>query len=469
MNWIRRILHMTRCLLLLFFAFISQHAFSGRIEIAEWLPWKFIDKNFIPKTLDLTFSQNNLAFEAGEFRPQISFDVNVEGEGRELIFSENGISVSHLVSSTIFIRKLSIDQVIVRMVNGNVFRVHIKADCSPFSIHVNKMQTDARLIYREEGNIWVPELVGFDLTIPQWNLENIQCHGIGGVADEIRTQLIKALSQPSLFRDLLREAIAEKLSEYFYSSWDTLLASTGDDLQISGMGHPSAKGILIYAHLKGSKNIPLSTPDESLLSDQVPQLVLSTGGFETLLKDKINEMIPKNYNLQNIRAFSGLMSSRFTQYFVWPDLARFPKRTPFYFSTIPEQSQLILKPSSGNNYQAYFNTNASLTTRMGGSAIEYLQLGLGMQTSLNVSVTEGQLKLKTAAANLTLAWSYGLLYQIIFRPKGKIATDIMLESMNSLFAHQSTSQDLPTINIDNKEFRLQNWEQNHEIITMDWL
>lgn len=469
MNWIRRILHMTRCLLLLLCVFISQHAFSGQIEIAQWLPWKFIDRNFIPKTLDLTFSRNDLTFEAGEMRPRISFDVGIEGERRDVVFSDDGISASHVLRSRIFISKLSIDQTIVRVVNGNVFRVHIKAECDPFSIHVNEIQTRAQLQYKEEGNIWVPELSGFDLRIPVWDLENIQCQGIGGVGNEVRTQLVGALSHPAMFRDLLKEVIAEKLSSYFYSSWDSLLASTGSDIEVSGMGHPSARGILIYAHINGSKNISLDNPDETLLSDEIPQLIFSEKGFGTLLKDKINDMIPKNYNLQNIRAFSKLMSSRFLQYFVWPDLSRFPSRTPFYFSTLPERSQLILKPASGNNYEASFNTTASLTTMIGSSAIEYLQLGLGMNTSLNVSVSDGQLKLKTAAAELSLAWSYGLLYQMIFRPKNRIATEVMLESVKSLFGHQSTSYELPGIKIDNKEFKLQNWKQTDEIITMDWL
>ncbi|MFP5386324.1 MAG: hypothetical protein ACLGHN_09620 [Bacteriovoracia bacterium] len=460
---------MTRCLFLLLCVSFSLPSFSGQIEIAQWLPWKFISNNFIPKTLDHSFSQNNLSFEAGEFRPQISFDVNIHSEGKDIIFTEEGIEASHLLTSTIFVRQLTIDQVIVRVVNGNVFRVHITAACTPFAIHVNEMQTEAQLLYKEDGNIWVPQLAAFDLQIPEWELGNIQCSGIGGVGNEIREQLISVLSHPAMFRNLLKEVMADQLNQYFYSSWDSLIASTGNDLVISGMGHPTAKGVTIYAHLQGSKNISLKTPDESLLSTEVPQLVFSQEGFETLLKDKINETIPKNHNLQNVRAFSKLMSSRFMQYFVWPDLARFPTRTPFYFSTIPEQSQLILRPASGNSYQAYFNTNASLTTIMGGSIIEYLQLGLGMQTNLNVKVSDGQLRLKTASANLTLAWSYGLLYQMIFRPKGQIATDIMLESMNSLFSNQSASHELPSIKIENKVFRLQNWKQNREIITMDWL
>jgi hypothetical protein len=153
---------------------------------------------------------------------------------------------------------------------------------------------------------------------------------------------------------------------------------------------------------------------------------------------------------------------------VWPDLRRFSSGTPFYFSTIPAQSQLELQGSAGN-YQTYFNTNAVLQTVMGGSPIDYLQMGLGVQTTLNVQVNQGELLLQTGSAKLSMAWSFGLLYQMLFKPVNRIATDVMISSMNSMFSNQKSSYKLPAITIENKELKLQNWKQNKDVITMDWL
>lgn len=460
---------MTRSLLILMCALFSAPSFSAQIEIAQWLPWKFVEEKFIPKNLNLSFFETNLELNAGELKPFLDFDATVSGDMSDFGISEEGIVADHRLSSIIRIRRLGIDQYIVREVNGNVLRIHVKADCTPFNINMNEVRTSARLLFKEVGNIYVPDLQNFSMRIPGWNLGNIQCSGIGGLGDEIEQQIRQVLSDPAVFEGLLKEIISEKITEYFYSSWDMVLDSTGNDLSIAGMGKPSSKGLLIYAHLQGSREVIIPEPDESILSESTPQLIFSKEGFETLMKDQINAMIPKNYNLQEIEAFRKLISSRFLLYFVWPDLRRFSSNSPFYFSTIPDQSQLTLSQITGSSYQTYFNTNAVITTLMGGSQIDYLQLGLGVETSLEVAVQNGELLLQTGSAKLTMAWSYALLYQMLFRPVNRIATDVMLKSMNSLFSNQKSTFTLPSIRVDDHEYKLQNWKQQNDIITMDWL
>lgn len=459
---------MTRSLLILMCALFSTPSFSAQIEIAQWLPWKFVENKFVPKTLALSFSADNMELNAGELKPFFDYEATVSGDLTQFVIDQDGMSAGHRLSSSIRIKRLGIDQYIVREVSGNVIRIHIKADCTPFQIQMNELRTVADLTFKEEGKIWVPDLENFSMKIPNWNLGEIQCSGIGGLGEEIQKQIKAALSGPAVFEGLLKEMISEKLAHYFYSSWDSVLASTGNDLTITGMGKPSAKGLLVYANLSGSRDVTIPRPDESLLSDNNPQLIFSREGFETLMKDRVNAMIPKNYNLQQVDGFAKLMKSRFLQLFVWPDLRRFSSSTPFLFSTLPDQSQLVLEPN-GNSYKTYFNTNAVLRTVMGGSDIDYLQLGLGVQTSLNVQVQDGELILKTGSAKLSMSWAYGLLYSMLFRPVNRIATDVMISSMNSMFSNQTNSFTLPTIRVDDEDYKLQNWKQHNDIITMDWL
>lgn len=459
---------MTRSLLILMCALFSTPSFSAQIEIAQWLPWKFVEDKFVPKTLALSFSVDNMELSAGELKPVFDYEATVSGDLTQFSIDQDGMSAGHRLASSIRIKRLGIDQFIVREINGNVIRIHIKADCTPFQIQMNELRTEADLSFREEGKIWVPDLKHFSMKIPSWNLGEIQCSGIGGLGEEIQKQIKAALSGPAVFEALLKEMISEKVALYFYSSWDSVLASTGNDLTITGMGKPSAKGLLVYANLLGSRDVIIPRPDESLLSDTNPQLVFSKEGFETLMKDRINVMIPKNFNLQKVDGFSKLMNSRFLQLFVWPDLRRFSSNTPFLFSTLPDQSQLSLIPT-GSGYQTYFNTNAVLRTVMGGSEIDYLQLGLGVQTTLQVQVQDGELILKTGSAKLTMSWAYGLLYSMLFRPVNRIATDVMTSSMNPMFCNQKNSFTLPTITVDDEDYKLQNWKQQNDIITMDWL
>lgn len=163
------------------------------------------------------------------------------------------------------------------------------------------------------------------------------------------------------------------------------------------------------------------------------------------------------------------MSSRTKQFFVWPDLMRFPKNNPFYFSSLPQQSQLSMVKTGDGVYQTWFNSNAVVSTIMGGAPIDYLQLGIGLETDLKVSVIDGNLHLRTGRGRITMAWAYGLIYSMIFNPNRRIAHDILMSAMNGMLNDLSAVQELPVIKVDDLELKLQNFKETNNIITMDWL
>lgn len=467
---------MTRCLnaLALSIALFPFTTSAGTIEVAQWIPWEFAAKEIFNQPLSIAVQESELEMNFSELTPRLmGVNIKVKGELKNLSFSSSGISADQTFSAEISVNKIRIDQLITRDFNGNQIQIHLKADCSPLTISVPVINSAVESTFVKEAARWQPELSALSLSIPDnsWNLSSFTCSGIGGVGEEIAATITSALKNPQSFAPMIKEMIGSEMGKVISEGWMTLLQSTGSELTITGMEKPSDKGFLVYASLdiKNNRNVSLPKPDDSKLSATNPQLVFSSAGFEALLEDKFMQMAPQKFNLQTVPAFSSLMKSRTKQYFAWPDLRRFPSDTPFLLSTFTHQSQLRLKPAANGKWHANLNANGVLETLIGGSPIDYIQFGIGVATEMSIKVVDGKLLMASGVSQLELAWSYGFLYQLIYRPNTRIAIDIFKSSLNQFFTNQKVEETLPSLNFQNHDWKLQNWKQQNDIITMDWL
>lgn len=464
---------MTRCLVLSFFLLNAINCRAGSIQFAQWIPWNFVINNFINQSLTQTFQKDNFVLQAGEFRPEISLSASMTGTLSELDFKESGIFAKYEMHTVIQVQRLYIDQIISRELNGNIFQVHIKSQCTPFQIVVKEYTTDAKLVFKSFEDYWVPDLNSINLNIPDnpWEITPFSCSGIGGLGEEIKKQINAVMRNPDSLESVLTSFLAGEISNVFNEAWSSLKSGTGNSFTITSVERPDDKGFMVYAEMLIDKPEYLkisSFPRE--LSNERPQFILSSEGFSALLEERINKLIPQGFNLQNISAFSSLMKSRSKQYFAWPDLRRFQQTTPFYFFTDTQQTRMVLKETAKGNYEAFYNTNGKLLTVIGTSEIDYIVFGVGLKTTLKVELKDGILTLATGnSSNLALAWNYGAIYQIIYRPKNRIAVDILKRSIVEIFNNQKHEEILPSIKIKGHDLKLNNWKQFNGIITMDWL
>lgn len=467
---------MTRCLHALLFSivFFPFSTSAGTIEVAQWIPWEFVSKEIYKQQLAIAIQESELQMNFAELTPKLQgVKIDIKGELKNLTFNSSGISSSQAFSADIHVDRIIIDQFIIREFNGNQIRIHLKAECEPLSITIPVLNTSANTEFVQEVSRWQPELTDVGINIPDnsWNVSAVSCSGIGGVGEEIASTLNNALKDPAAFAPMIKTMVSTELRKVFKEGWESLLLATGSDLTVTSMSKPGDGGFLVYADLtiKNNKKVILGKPDESLLSSKTPQLVFSAQGFEALLEDKFMDMAPQKFNLQQVAAFAGLMKSRTKQFFAWPDLRRFPTNTPFLLSTHTHQSQLRLHAKPNGKWQANLNANGVLETVIGGSNIDYINFGIGVATEMTINVADGKLQLASGASQLELAWNYGFLYQLIYRPNPRIALDIFKSSLNQFFTNQKVEEILPVLNFQNHEWKLQNWKQQNDIITMDWL
>lgn len=467
---------MTRChgILALSLCTFLNVTHAGTIQVGQWIPWNFISQEFNAVPLNVQVREPVMNLNIGEFTPVLkNLDISISGESFLERISADGIRSSQNLSADISIGGLIIDQVIKREINGNELSVHIKASCRPFSILVKKIDARTRFNFTEDQNYWRPELsqLDFDLASDDWSVGSVQCEGIGGLGDEIATEIKGALSNPQIFKEMIKNLLAEQMRFRIQGLWGDLISDTSRELTVTGIKQPSARGVIILAQMttKRASFINLPYIQEDKLSTVHPQFLMSVRGFESILEDKVKDLAPQNYNLQEVSGFKKLMKSRIKQLFAWPDLRRFSSSHPFWLSTYLDQFQLRLFPKANNEWTANLQTNGVINTEIGTSPIDYILLGLGISTEFKIEVVDGKLTFSNGAAEMNMYWDYGIIYQLIYRPNRYIGVKLLKSAIKPFFSHQTITQDLPMIEWNNRKLKLQNWHLDEELISMDWL
>lgn len=463
---------MTRCLTLILLIY-SHTCLSGTIEVAQWIPWAFLKNQFLSSTSKYELNQIYQQIEVNGFKPNIIYNVKLEGEIPELEFEPEGIRSIIKARSVIQIQRISIDQIIERNIAGNIFRLHIKAECGPFEVKFNNLEVKNRIRYRSNGTYWVPEIDESNIVneSSQIDVTQFSCSGIDRIGEELITQLRAELSDLNKYSIFINELINEYLSSESEKIIKKIESLTEDQIEITHIAEPDQKGLIVYGFIKtiGMKKVILKNIDHKSLSDNSPQLLMSKEGFESLIEENIKKMIPTNYNLQLFKPFSDLMASRIKQFFVWPDLRRFPKNNPFLFKQNDDTLNFSMqKTSTKNLYDSWFYGLGSINTTIGGSDIEYLQLYLNLKSQLFINIDNGVLTINSKSSAVELKWAYGLLYQMIYKPDNRIASQLIADAMGTFLSNKSYQVNLPSIKIDALVFRISKWKEENDLITMDW-
>lgn len=449
---------------------LSPHIQAGKIHLAQWVPWNFLLKEVRELPVSIEATESNLQLNAGELQPKLDMaHFSLNGIQKELVISSDGIYSGHEMNAQINISRLAIDQLVTREFNGNVIQVRLKAECSPISITIQNFTAETIFQFRESERGWLPYFTDSGLVIPSggWRISSFTCSGIGGLAEEIRTSINKTLQNPAIFRDLMNNWISSRISSLLTQSWEKY--SSHPEIEISSIGKPSAEGVVIFGTLRLETNAEILLPSltQLHLSADHPQFIISKAGLEKIIESQFLKYAPEHFNLQEIAAFHDLMSSRVKQYFAWPDLRRFRSDTPFLLSTYKDQARLRLT-RRGNNWQANVEANGVIRTLIGYSPIDYILFGMGISTPVSIGLNHGLLEITNQEVNLSLAWNYGLLYQLIYRPDNRIAIDILKTSLKKFFSNQRIQHKLPSLHLKDRELRLTNWQEQNEFITMDW-
>ncbi len=458
------------------FAFIlfTQPLHAGVLKLGQWIPWSVMQSSVVNDLTEIDESgvEENLSLSSRGLTPSIKkISWHLKSTLQDVAVNSSGLSGrTENLAFEVLLEGIAIDQVVVLEQGGNEIRVRVRSTCTPVQLIVQNVSLAvAASLVQSDLNL-LPKLKELSISIPAQSisLSAFSCNGIEGLGKLMTAKVKSFLSTPDVLSELVTPWAQESLVSLWSESFMKLNQNLQGQLEISAMENHE-KGIMIYADypLLSDRNVELPAITDSVLSSVKPQLIMSRNGFNALLSDQLLALVPNSTNLQTIDEFSSLMKSRFKQFLVWPDLRRFSSNSPFLLSLDKSRYELVTNSQTAN-WLGLLKINGVLQASMGGSPIDYLNFGLSLSTTFIVQVKNSAIVFKTGQASLNMAYSFGALYQMIFRPDQRIAADIFKNAIGGFFSKKEVKAELPELKVGNRAWKLQNFRTQDTLITMDW-
>lgn len=463
---------MTRSLCVPFLcALFSLPVSAGSVEFAQWIPWDFLSQELRKSEFSLEEERPALALSLGEFTPVIEgISLRLNGKFSSMSVKTPEIGIEASGNLELSLGGLKIDQYITREFGGNVIRVRIQAQCGPARITINELYLSS-LFSLKETNQWLPELSDIHLELPagSWNISPVRCEGLSGIGEEIETSINEAMKNPSAFSLMIRNYVAPMINDLIREKW-TLLKNGEGNWENLRLDRPEENGFTVRG------DIPLAGSDEVIFPDEIspdlksgtPRFFVSQEGFRAIIQDRLRKLVPPVYDLRENPEFRKLLGSKVMQFFAWPDLRRFPSSTPFVLKQDLSSLNLGLK-QNGSTWNADISGKGSLTTLIGGSPIDYIVYSMSVSVPVALELKNGNLSFSSGKGSAKLAWSFGYLYQLLYKPDKRIPVNVLTGALGTLVSSKKENVALPRLRVSEKEYQLGNLKVQDQLITMEWL
>ncbi len=456
----------------LFLIIFGLQTHAGTIEVAQWLPWSSLAQEASLWPLNFQTQAQNFTLQWQEWKPQaLQTDFNVSGQIHTLQINKDGVQAVATGLSAVFkVGQLSLDQTVIKEIGGNHIEIRIKASCQPFEIRVPSFDASIRAPFQKDGVVVVPVLADLNLSVHEgWNVSNLVCEGPLGIEDRLTAIIQDSLKNPDALASLLKNYLAPELQKKWQQSWTQITNEKYQDLKITSMSDPLDDGLFLKGEISagsGDWKIPLPTQLRVRSQAATPQLVLSSEGFAAIARETIGQYSIQKYDLQQIDAFSKLMHSRFSQFFVWSDLLHFARNTPFYLSTLPDQ-KIDIQSLGAGRWQVQLQTRGIIEVTRNGKMRNYINWGVGLSSVSTSTVKDSRLILQSGDPATNLSWSFDPQYVSDFHPGG-ISEKVLKKATESLFKGQTAEIQLPTLQTKDRLWKLNGWTEDQGLIWMEW-
>lgn len=260
--------------------------------------------------------------------------------------------------NTLLIPPVFVDQIIKKQIGASHLNIRVRFQCEPIVLTQKMVFGESQLDLNHEGSIYdlqslTLKNMNFYWDNP-WQIVKLTCHGVDGVSERIKDQFVSFLTSDksalylSLQNDLnakIQLELKKNLRQIFFNLPGQLsehIAIDNATFNVSGeyvLGHT---GLVFNVREAEDNNVTLSeeTPLEVInflknvlyekenSKDSKLELVLQTFKLERFLQKKLNTLM-WNQDLSTVKFFSKILKSRFLQFFIWPDLFNYSKKSSF--------------------------------------------------------------------------------------------------------------------------------------------
>lgn len=361
-------------------------------------------------------------------------------------------------ATTISIQKVYVDQVVTREINGVTINIHFQGSCGPLSLRQDAAQGGLHFAIDWTTGSPVVGLTQLDLAWPSgsWSSPEVTCEGPAGMGEALRTEILNQLKDAEAFKPLmssvLQDGVQPQLQAILEQVRQPITASTGKGKVEFQIGALEAATTGILANIESGTEAKALPVDAAMLNALPQDRPVLLGGLDMLENVVAQELAARDryftLDLQKVPTFHSLMKSRFLQFFVWKDLMKYPKSSPFYLR-IHNPGALTLKHAKTTSaIETTFPLNAVMQSYRVSTWWSYVTVQGTAKASISLGLTDGKLTYKTTTSEPSVAVNYGADYVARFGKPGSIPKSRIISSLDGPQADLSGEMTFDDIAID---------------------
>jgi hypothetical protein len=425
------------------------------------------------------FNFNVEEFDIGT-DPKVHFSrvkVMAHPVGYEVTPSRQGIHFQSRNNSVrLEIGEVKVDQYIEREFNGVHARIHIFGACTGVTAGLvgpeSVIEGDVNPVL--SGNLVQLQLENARVALGhvQFEFSKINCVGAQGFDQLIIDSAKQLLANPAALDQVINSEyiriLQAQLATWGYQWNQPMLAfqlpvhgegqGKGDaknieawlfpqTMQIDGNGNWLNKGMLRLKHSDlshESKHIQFQSQDFASFAGQTA-LVLPDEALTAFAEIYLSpQMWMLSLPSTQIPAFQDLMKSRFKQFFVWPDLMNFSKKTEFLV-----QTESKIAPRFQWNDDGSLGLQSEFISRMyypeQGQFLPYNNFSVQLQGRMNLQIENGKAVVTTLDPNIKVGAEWDQAYCQKESRCGRISKSILTKAATSFLTDRKIEFPLPKL------------------------
>ncbi len=377
---------------------------------------------------------------------------------------------SNDLQAKLVIAEISVDQVIDQTVGGITGHFRIQGQCKNVVLNMlpGKGSFAISLTPAVAGSQAAAQVqdVALSWQPDAWQPQDISCTGVQGFADIVKQEVQKISADSNSFvtprKDLIVSYVKQYLGSYSldFSKQRELVSSRADikmnmivdSFDDSKPEQIKAKGRVTMEFTRssqtGTKKLVLSSGATNISNTSQAVIRLPS----TFVKEVMAQAYSANSWMHSIYSnslpgFSTIMSSRFNQFFVWPELMNYSPSAKFLFDIYSNKDPKI--SGQGLQYQVNMNLLSKMQAPQSGKYVPFMNFVIPFSSKVNLAVADSKLNVSFLNTNLTLQYQWDASYVNRYGPSERFGASTIQSRLLAAIAGQTTTVTLPTIPVMN--------------------
>ncbi|MCB0384078.1 MAG: hypothetical protein KDD43_01700 [Bdellovibrionales bacterium] len=344
---------------------------------------------------------------------------------------------------TFSIGKVETSQIIERVINGVRVRVHLQGACEGISARLidDKVQAELRLSRSVQPSRLNWNLEDLFVTNQNWrfDLSIEKCQAPQGYDEVLKEEIYRYLGQTNLWQGTIETLIQEKVDQWSLQVSNQLMMAAPINLGFQNFKMIMAPQVLdenprgdlvirgkIFGYFPHSQakakrlNVEFDQGDGGLDGTEGTVIAIPPNFISALLEAfSANGELYQSVKFQEVEGLRDLMRSRWYQFFLWPDLLNFSKKTNFVLQFYGRRTPRVSNLTSVDGTLMgtfYWPVAANMYLPWKGNYAPYMNFQTEFRAMPKMKVMKDGIHVSFPHPSMTLDYQWDAKYMTQFSP-----------------------------------------------------